>query len=606
MKTTTSTTDSAGFERRLALLRDAAARGWLAQGGRGIEKESLRVRPDGALAMTPHPAVLGAALTHPEVTTDYSEALLEFITPPVTDPVDAIRALRSLHRFVHRKIGDELLWDLSMPGALPADRDIPIADYGQSNQGRFKHVYRRGLAVRYGRAMQCIAGIHYNFSLPAALWPLLQENARVMSATSATSAAAMPGANADGGPAAAMRDETSVTLAMSAAADDVVSEGYMGLIRNYRRFSWLLLYLFGASPALDRSFFRDRDATTTAGDGKLGDSMLAPTSAAAFSHGLDSLGSDTLYLPYATSLRMSDLGYHNRASREMRKLDLSSLHAYLDSVAEAIKAPYAPYAAIGTHRDGDWIQLNTNLLQIENELYATIRPKRVGLPGERIWRTLKRSGIQYVEIRCLDLDPFEDVGIAEPTVRFLDAFLAMCVLDDSPIDAELQHEADANFLAVSKDGRRPGKTLTRAGKPIALQDWADELLGRIERAAQVLDDAGRTIDAATDGTARSQASHLAAVAAQRAKLADPDSLPSARVLAATRAAGSFAAFGLQQSRLHAARFVADPLPAEEEARLNALATTSHLKQREQEAADTTDFDTFVAQFGAVLDESSQA
>lgn len=589
MKTTTSTTDSAGFERRLELLRDAAGRGWLTQGGRGIEKESLRVRPDGGLAMTPHPSALGAALTHPEITTDYSEALLEFITPPVTDPVEAIDALRSLHRFVHRQLGDELLWDLSMPGPLPADGDIPIADYGHSNQGRFKHVYRRGLAVRYGRAMQCIAGIHYNFSMPAAVWPLLQS------------------ANASQGSASST----------PADSDDPVSAGYMGLIRNYRRFSWLLLYLFGASPALDRSFFRDRDALAP-NDAQVDTAQETATpTPPTYPYGLDSFGQDTLYLPYATSLRMSDLGYHNRASREMRKLDLSSLSAYLDSVAEAIKVPYPPYAAIGTHRDGDWIQLNTNLLQIENELYATIRPKRVGLPGERIWQTLKRSGIQYVEIRCLDIDPFEDVGIADTTVRFLDAFLTMCILDDSPIDADLQHEADANFLAVSKDGRRPGKMLTHSGAPIALHDWAQTLLDRIERAAQLLDDARRADSRASEkhgegrqGGVGSEGqhddSHLAAVAAQRAKLADPDRLPSARVLAASQAAGSFAAFGLQQSRLHAERFAAAPLTADEDARLQALARASHDKQREQEAADTIDFDTFVADFGAVLNAPAQA
>ena len=49
---------------------------------------------------------------------------------------------------------------------LPADEAIPIGRYGTSNVGRAKTVYRMGLSYRYGRRMQTISGIHYNFSLP--------------------------------------------------------------------------------------------------------------------------------------------------------------------------------------------------------------------------------------------------------------------------------------------------------------------------------------------------------------------------------------------------------------------------------------------------------
>jgi len=556
MNTKNLTSGAEGFHRRLDLLRNAADRGWLTQGARGIEKESLRVLPNGTLAQTSHPVALGAALTHPELTTDYSEALLEFITPPVTDPTEAIRALRTLHRFVHQKIDAEILWDLSMPGPLPQDAQIPIADYGQSNLGRFKHVYRRGLALRYGRAMQCIAGIHYNFSLPAAIWPLLAEGA----AGAGTTAPDVATAAAEAAPTPA---------SVAKAPDDVQSAGYMSMIRNYRRFSWLLLYLFGASPALDRSFFRDREDPTAKDK----------------PYGLETFGRDTLYLPYATSLRMSDLGYHNRASREMRRPDLSTLRTYLSGLSEAIAAPYAPYAEVGTHQQGEWVQLNTNLLQIENELYATIRPKRVGNANERIMHALARAGIEYVEVRCLDLDPFEDVGISDTTVRFLDAFLMMCVLEDSPCDATLQSEADANFLDVAKDGRRPDKTLVCNGTAIALADWAEQLLTRIDAAARVLDNQnGNDV-------------HVAAVHVQRAKLAAPALLPSSRVWAATEAAGSYAAFGLARSRLHAEIFRSEPLSPADSERLVALATASFATQQERETSDTMDFDTFVAQYG---------
>ena len=172
---------------------------------RGIEKESLRVRPDGTLALTPHPAALGSALTHPHITTDFSESQLELITGVHASVEGCLEELTQIHQFVYRAIGDEMLWVASMPCGLPADEAIPIGRYGTSNVGRAKSVYRMGLAHRYGRRMQTISGIHYNFSMPG-----------------------------------------------------VTNEGYFALIRNFRRHSWLLLYLFGASPAVCSSFVAGR------------------------------------------------------------------------------------------------------------------------------------------------------------------------------------------------------------------------------------------------------------------------------------------------------------------------------------------------------------
>src|SRR5665647_342955 len=206
---------------------------------RGIEKESLRVRPDGTLAATPHPRALGSALTHPHITTDFSEAQLELITGVHSTVAACLDELAHIHQFVYRHIGDELLWCGSMPCNLPDEQAIPIARFGQSNVGRAKTLYRTGLAHRYGRRMQLISGLHYNFSLPEHSWPM-----------------------------ADFRD---------------ADEGYFALIRNFRRHAWLLLYLFGASPAVCASFVEGR------------------------SHELQELAPGTLYLPYATSLRMSRL-----------------------------------------------------------------------------------------------------------------------------------------------------------------------------------------------------------------------------------------------------------------------------------------------------------
>jgi glutamate--cysteine ligase len=518
---------SDAYARRLALLADEAHRPLLAQGLRGIEKESLRVTRDGQLAMTPHPRAFGSALTHAELTTDYSEALLEIITPPESDVGVALEHLDALHRYVHAGLGDELLWTASMPCRLPPEDEIPIAYFGTSNIGKLKHVYRRGLSLRYGRAMQCIAGVHYNYSLNEAVWRLLQK--------------------ADGAEGASL---------------DYQSEAYFALIRNFRRHSWLLMYLFGASPALSRDFLRGR------------------------SHSLETFDEDTLYLPYATSLRMSDLGYQNNPAQASLTADYNSLDGYVQSLARAVSQPHPAYEAFGTQRDGEWVQLNTNVLQIENEFYSTIRPKRVTHPGERPLYALQARGVQYIEVRLLDLDPFEPVGLSPVAARFLDAFLLCCALDASPLlDAGAQAEASANFARVVKEGRRPGLELTRGGQPISLRVWADELIDQVAPAAALLD------------TQRGGTLHRDALDAQRAKLANAALTPSARVLNAMRESHrSFAHFTLGQSAEHAAYFRARPLPPERQRAYEELAVHSLAEQARIEHDEVGNFDEVVATY----------
>ncbi len=512
---------------RLALLAEPPNLPLLSQCLHGIERECLRIDDRGELAMTPHPRALGSALTHPKITTDYSEALLEFITGTATDPQQTLAELDAIHRYTYGKLADEWLWSPSMPGHLPEEAQIPIAEYGSSNIGRLKHVYRQGLALRYGKTMQCIAGIHYNFSLSEALWSLLQ---------------------ADEG------DQRS--------RQDYQSSRYIALIRNFRRYSWLLMYLFGASPALDASFMRGRP------------------------HQLERLDENTLYLPWATSLRMSDLGYQSNAQAGLTPCydDLSS---YTDSLHKAVSTPYPAYAAMGTKdAEGNWLQLNTNVLQIENEYYSNIRPKRVTESGERPLQALRARGIQYIEVRCLDINPFLPLGIDLDESRFLDAFLLFCALEDSP--CLVQGECGAsqtNFLKVVNEGRKPGLELQRCGEPVALQSWAGELLARIGQVAALLDQA------------QGGDQHAQALAAQQAKVADSSLTPSARLLDALKRSGeSFSQFALRQSRLHAEHFRQQPLTAAETACFDTASQASLAQQTTMEAADTQDFDSFVEEY----------
>ncbi|THG82223.1 glutamate--cysteine ligase [Pseudomonas sp. A-1] len=520
------------LSRRLALLASADKLDLLRHCRHGLEKESLRVDPAGHLALTPHPAALGAALTHEQITTDYSEALLEFITAAWEDPARTLDELDAIHRFAYARMGAEQLWTHSMPCHLPDEASIPIAEYGASHIGRLKHVYRKGLAVRYGKAMQCIAGIHYNFSLPEALWPLLQE--------------------AEG--------DTST-------AQDGQSARYIALIRNFRRYSWLLMYLFGASPAVDAGFLAGRE------------------------HGLETLGEGTLYLPWATSLRMSDLGYQNNAQASLRPC-YNDLDSYLASLRQAVSTPYPPYEAIGLHdQDGEWLQLNTNVLQIENEYYSSIRPKRVVNRGERPIQALAARGVQYVEVRCLDIDPFLPLGIDLPTARFLDAFLLFCALEDSPLlSGDECRACTGNFALTVKQGRKPGLQLSRRGQEIALKDWGLELLERIAACAELLD------------AAHGDDLHRQALASQRAKLEDARLTPSARVLQSLREDRlSFHAFALRQSERHAAWFRGRPLDAAQLTVFEQSASASLAAQAELEAGQQGSFEEFVERYMAAIE-----
>ncbi|QJD99933.1 glutamate--cysteine ligase [Massilia forsythiae] len=518
--------------RRLALLDDDAHRGLLLQGLRGIERETLRVDAHGHLARTPHPAALGSALTHSQITTDYAEALLEFITPAEHDIGLALNRLDAVHRYAYTKLDGEMLWSQSMPCALPPEDEIQIGWYGNSNIGMLKHVYRRGLALRYGKAMQCIAGIHYNYSLPEAFWQLL--------------------ARSEG-----------IAEERRNALRDFQSESYIAMIRNFRRYSWLLMYLFGASPVLASAFLEGRE------------------------HNLEALSDDTLYLPYATSLRMSDLGYQNDAQAGLRPHE-NSLESYVTSLMDAVNRPYPPYEEVGTKKDGEWVQLSTNILQIENEYYSTIRPKRVIRTGERPVQALCNRGVQYIEVRCLDIDPFEPVGVSLETGRFLDAFLLFCALEESPLINAMEGQVHArNFARTVKEGRRPGLTLTRDDAEVPLTEWAAELIERIRPLAELL-----------DSEHNYKGVHLESLEAQRAKVADPDKTPSARVLADVRALGSFARFGLQQSELHARTLRGEPLMPAEAALFDEMARASLDEQAAIERSDSGSFDDFVAAYNS--------
>lgn len=496
---------------------------------RGIEKEGLRVHTgSGKLSQQPHPKALGSALAHPGITTDYSEALLELVTGTHNDVASLQQELTDIHAFVSQHLDNEVMWNQSMPALLPPVADIPVGWYGTSNSGMLKHVYRLGLAERYGKPMQCIAGIHYNFSVPDAFWDLL------------------------GIPAPSPQEQRST--------------GYMALVRNFMRFSWLLMYLFGGSPAVSKNFLEG------------------------VSHQLDTLDADTLYLPWATSLRMSDIGYQTETQAELQ-LCYNDLDTFLARMYNAVTTPWPDYEAIGTHRDGKWIQLNTNVLQIENEYYSSIRPKRVTGRCERPATALARRGIQYVEVRCLDVDPYSPVGISSATCHFLDAFLLYCAVQDSPDfpDGGFCRESRDNFNLVVKEGRRPGLMLSQDDQPISLQDWAADIITGMQPYARILDAAYDT-----DQYTRS-------LTKQEQRVADVSLTPSAKLLdALTTQSVSFHDYTLRQSLAHQQTLLRHGLEPATLKAYQEAAKQSFAEQERLETSDTESFDEYVARFHAAL------
>ena len=484
---------------------------------RGVEKESLRISADGQLAITPHPKALGSALTHPQITTDFSEAQLELITGVHPSPESCLAELMDIHRFVHANLGSELIWPASMPCLLPPASEIPIGRYGTSNKGLTKTVYRRGLANRYGATMQTISGIHYNFSVYDAVFESL-----------------------------GIHDQEAKTAA------------YFGLIRNFRRYSWLLIYLFGASPAICKSF-GTAEAT-----------------------GLQPLDDGSLHLPHATSLRMGPLGYQSDAQRQLH-VSYNSLSEYATSIRQALSIHHPPYTKIGIEKNGEYRQLTDTLIQIENEFYGTIRPKQPLQAGERPLTALFSRGVGYIEVRCLDLNPFMPAGLDASQMRFIDTFLMYCLLADSPTDSPAESvRMHANQVTVVQRGREPALKLSSGVGEVLFRDWSMSILAACEEVALWLDAAFETH------------AHVNEIHVQRELILDPGRTPSAKMLAGmTARKATFFQAMMEQGITQRQLFAATPLDELSKTEYAERASHSLSDQAAIEATDSVDFPTYL-------------
>tara|TARA_R110001592_G_scaffold86031_1_gene254038 strand:- start:44222 stop:45850 length:1629 start_codon:yes stop_codon:yes gene_type:complete len=496
---------------------------------RGIEKEGLRATAKHEISQADHPKALGHPLTHPTITTDYSEALTELITPVKKTREELLQSLTEIHQQVASHIGDETLWPGSMPCLIDGENSIRIAEYGDSNIGKLKHVYRQGLGVRYGRIMQSIAGLHFNFSFSDGFWQNLQNTMN----------------------------------ANDLSLQDFKSQQYFALIRNFRRYSWLLMYLFGASPSLDKSFINGKP------------------------HNLDLFDDKgSYYKPYATSLRMGDLGYHNNAQSSLA-ICFNSLPNFITTLDQAIHTPYPKYKDIGLKKNDEYIQINSNILQIENEYYSAIRPKRTTQKTETPRHALNERGVEYVEVRCLDLNPFLPLGISAKQVDFLDTFLTYCLLSNSPlISDEDCIRLDDNFEKVVNRGREPNLELNGPCGTISLEKWALTLIDEMAKVATILDES--TIDAR----------YRLALEEQKSKIIHSELCPSAQVLSIMKEESlSWIDFASELAFKHKSCLLKDfPNQAAVLQEISSSAEKSFLDEQSIKTSDKISFDAFLKQY----------
>lgn len=439
-----------------------------------LERECLRITKKGQLAQTPHPAKLGSALTNPYITTDFCEAQLELVTPVCQSEEAAIKSLTEIHAFIDKNMPDELLWPFSMPCKLPAEKNIPLAQYGRSAPAQKRTLYRLGLSARYNRMMQTVSGTHYNFSFGSKFWDLMHKS-------------------------------------FSPKEDKYkfITDSYFKLIRNFLRYSWLNTYLFGAAPVVDKSYFRKKPAA------------------------LKRHRWGTLYGEYATSLRMSQYGYYSMVQSQL-SVSFNDLDSYLSDLDRAVSTPSPAYAGLPG--------LSSNLLQLPNEHYSRIRPKAI----------TKEKGVKYIEVRAVDINPYEAVGLAQDQLCFLHLFVVYCLFKDSPLLTRKEEKIlTGNQNKVALYGRKPGLTLNENGREVKMETIAMRLLKDMQPIVELMDKTCKNC------------SHEKSLQIQMDKVSDPSTTPSAMILKELfDKKESYAQFGLELARQHDKTL--------KEAKLNAL------------------------------------
>lgn len=454
----------------------------------GLEKESQRVLSNGDLALTPHPLEFGDKLQNPQITTDFSESQVEIITAPCNSAEEVYEELKRINTEVEKCIGDELLWPLSMPPKLPNEDNIPIAKFSDTENGKYKEIYRRGLALRYGKKMQMISGIHYNFSFGDEIIDYLYDKF---------------GNNLD--------------------KRVFIDEMHFKVARNFLRYSWILIYLFGASPSCHSSYYSVIDKEVDVIHkccprcAKVINNVNQDTATTCVDENEFSHTCIAQMHQYATSLRVSRFGYSN--SLKSMNIYFNSLEEYSAKIRKMISTEDDEYLKLGIYKDGSQIQLNGNVLQNENEFYSSIRLKQPVKIGETPLEALENRGVEYVELRVLDLNPFEKLGLNIEQMHFIHVFMLFCLFESSPIITDEEHSnINSNHHLVSLFGRKENLILQKYDNTnISLKMWAEEIFEKLRTIATLINN--------TTGVDK----YITSVEQEHLKLFDISLLPSEKI-----------------------------------------------------------------------------
>jgi len=409
----------------------------LSEGNFGVEKESQRITSSGDLALTPHPSIFGDKAENSRITTDFSESQIEMVTPQLKTVEEVYQTLKEINFEVQNGIKHELLWPLSMPPRLPDEEQIPIARFSDSKEGRDKEVYRNGLVLRYGKKMQMISGIHYNFSFSEEMIDYLYEQ-----------------------------------FGEGEEKQAFIDSMYFALTRNFLRYRWVLIYLFGASPFCDSTYYSVIRKEL----------KVVQKCCPACCDVIDTFNQ------YATSLRVSRFGYSNTLQRKYN-VYYNSLEEYILKLQKMMAAKSTKYLKLGLHKEGTQIQLNGNILQKESEFYSSIRVKQNIRKGETQLNALAERGVKYLEVRILDIDPFEKLGISVEQLYFLQVFMLYCLFEksDNLTDGELQ-KINTNHHLTALFGRKKDLMLYSYEKGrITLKDFGEIVFQKLNYIAKLMD-----------------------------------------------------------------------------------------------------------------------
>ncbi len=455
----------------------------------GIEREAQRVTKSGYLALTNHPVAFGNKLQNSEVTTDFSESQLELVTPPLSSVEEVYKYLEMLTLKVNEELKNELLWPLSMPPRLPSEEIIPISKFDDTPEGREKEIYRRGLAARYGKKMQMISGIHFNFSFTDELFDILHK---------------YWGNRED--------------------KYEFINKAYFSMARNFLRYRWLLIYLFGASPSTDSTF----------------NTVIQNELKTIIKCCPECCNPINNYKKYATSLRVSRFGYSNGEQGKFT-VSYNSKSEYLETIRKLMKTKSKKYSEIGMFKDGKQIQLSENVLQKDSEFYSAIRLKQVAEKGESLLEALEKRGVEYAEVRIIDVNPYEMAGISLEQMYFLQVFMLYCLFEKSRnIKSKELNLMNKNHNLIAISGRKNKLSLYRYTRgQVLLEDWGQNIFGKLFQIAKAMDDAGNT------------SKYMECVVNEFIKLMDKSQLPSNRIVKDMKLKGeTFINFGISKAMEH--------------------------------------------------------